>query len=90
MVLLVDILNEPQERQQFPILSAIPQFQNILPHLLIPGLHTFCIHFSCPRIITSQSYPHQWETNPCTTVDVGYRIMNYCHSGKESRHLQQK
>ncbi|XP_078366381.1 uncharacterized protein LOC144650551 isoform X1 [Oculina patagonica] len=38
-----------------------------------------CSRGDCPRIIISDTYPYQWETNPCTTTAVGYRISNECH-----------
>ncbi|XP_073232110.1 uncharacterized protein [Porites lutea] len=28
----------------------------------------------CPRIIISNHYPYKWETNTCTSLDVGYHI----------------
>ncbi|XP_020621720.1 uncharacterized protein LOC110059367 [Orbicella faveolata] len=42
-----------------------------------------CARGKCPRIIISHSYPYEWETNNCTTTDVGYRISHGCHSGKQ-------
>ena len=45
--------------------------------------NTFLIHSSCPRIIISHYYPYKWETNHCTTTDVGYHISRGCHSGKQ-------
>lgn len=45
--------------------------------------NTFFIYSSCPRIIVSNSFPLVWETNNCTTTNVGYRIMKGCHRGKQ-------
>jgi len=42
--------------------------------------NSLCARGSCPRIIISHSYPYKWETNTCTTTDVGYRISGGCHS----------
>ncbi|KAL9978941.1 hypothetical protein ACROYT_G016525 [Oculina patagonica] len=33
-----------------------------------------CDGASCPRVITSHYYPYKWETNNCTTTDVGYHL----------------
>ncbi|KAJ7372444.1 hypothetical protein OS493_018950 [Desmophyllum pertusum] len=47
------------------------------------NLDSSCASKSCPRIIISHSYPYQWETNSCTSIDVGYHISTGCHSGKD-------
>lgn len=39
-----------------------------------------CSWGNCPRIIVSHSYPYTWETNHCTSIDVGYHIAHRCHS----------
>ncbi|XP_073232812.1 uncharacterized protein [Porites lutea] len=33
----------------------------------------------CPRLIISHHYPYTWETNNCTSLDVGYRIFLSSH-----------
>lgn len=45
----------------------------------------FVTYSSCPRIIISYSFPYEWETNNCTTIDVGFHIWGECHRGKEGQ-----
>ncbi|KAJ7372455.1 hypothetical protein OS493_018962 [Desmophyllum pertusum] len=43
------------------------------------NFNSTCGRGDCPRIIVSYSHPYQWETNSCTSIDVGYRIYPGCH-----------
>ena len=36
--------------------------------------YLFGLYPRCPRIIISHHYPYKWETNTCTSLDVGYHI----------------
>ena len=36
---------------------------------------------SCPRLITSDKHPYDWQSSPCKGVDVGYKIWPAAHGG---------
>ncbi|CAH3167352.1 unnamed protein product [Porites lobata] len=41
--------------------------------------YLFGLYPRCPRIIISYHYPYKWETNTCTSLDVGYHIWRGLH-----------
>ena len=69
-------------RPQSPILSAIYHSLKTCYHISWFLVYT---HFASISAVQESSLLKVIQTNPCTTVDVGYRIVNYCHSGKENR-----